>query len=80
MYVLAETTVHRRQLIIGAPAMWFASPAVATPEEAKVETLEALLEKLRSKINEDMPDVRKVEISYDPTNKKVPLMVLAMRV
>lgn len=72
--------MHRRQLLAGLPAVWLSTHANAEPKLPEVETLEAVLEKLRLKIHQDMPDLSSVEITYDPANIKVPLMVLALRV
>lgn len=71
--------MQRRHFISGLPAVWLSAPAVAQAIEPK-ETLEAMLEKLRHRIEEDMPDLSSLQISYDPGNVKVPLMVVALRV
>lgn len=73
--------MHRRQILKAIPAMWMTAPAVATasPNPA-VNNLEQMLEKLRAKIEEDMPDLTSLQITYDPANVKVPLMVVALRV
>jgi hypothetical protein len=71
--------VNRRHLITGLPAIWLSAPAVAK-STVPVETLETMLEKLRHRIEEDMPDLTDLQITYDPKNVKVPLMVVALRV
>lgn len=71
--------MHRRQLIMGVPAIWLAAPTIAKAGEPP-DTLEIMLEKLRHKIHEDMPDLSDLQINYDPGNQKVPLMVVALRV
>lgn len=70
----------RRQILQGLPAIWLANSALAAQSPEPAETLEAMLGKLRDKIHDEMPDLSKVQITYDPANRKVPLMVLAMRV
>lgn len=72
--------MQRRQVLAGIPAIWLSTHAAAAPKLPEVETLEAMLEKLRLKIHQDMPDLSSVQITYDPANIKVPLMVLALRV
>ena len=60
--------------------MWMTAPAVATASPKPAANLEQMLEKLRAKIEEDMPDLTSLQITYDPANVKVPLMVVALRV
>ena len=60
--------------------MWLTAPAVAIASPKPAVNLESMLERLREKINEDMPDLTSLQITYDPANIKVPLMVVALRV
>lgn len=72
--------MHRRQILKAIPAMWLTAPAVAIASPKPAVNLESMLERLREKINEDMPDLTSLQITYDPANIKVPLMVVALRV
>lgn len=46
---------------------------------AKNERLDELIAKLEDIIKEEIPDVTKVTVKYDPKNAEVPLMILAFR-
>lgn len=71
----------RREFLSSIPAIWLTSPVMADARiDAERETLQEILDKLRDRVTEDMPDLSKLQITYDPGNKKVPLMVLALRV
>lgn len=72
--------MHRRQILKAIPAMWLTAPAVAHSSTNQVENLETMLERLRSKIEQELPDLTSLQITYDPANVKVPLMVVALRV
>ena len=72
--------MHRRQILKAIPAMWLTAPAVAHTSTKQVENLETMLERLRSKIEQELPDLTSLQITYDPANVKVPLMVVALRV
>lgn len=56
--------------------------AIAAPEIAKSKpvSLAALISEIRPVIQNDMPDVTSIEVTYDPEDRKVPLMILAFRV
>lgn len=56
--------------------------AVAAPQivKSKQTGLAALISQIRPLIQNDMPDVTSIEVTYDPEDRKVPLMILAFRV
>ena len=74
----------RRDFVKALPAIWLAAPSLveAKPVEVskEVETLRQMLDRLKDKIAEDIPGLTKVEINYDPSNAKVPLTVVALRI
>lgn len=62
----------------------FASGAAAIPATALIGDtgdpgIGELTAKLRDAIKSDLPGITKIEITYDPEDTKVPLMVLAFR-
>jgi hypothetical protein len=56
--------------------------AVSAPDivKSKPKSLAALVSEIRPAIQNDMPDVTSIEVTYDPEDRKVPLMILAFRV
>lgn len=64
----------------GASAVWLATEQSSANADTQAETLEQMLETLRSKIISDIPNLSKVQISFDPNDAKVPLMIVALRV
>jgi hypothetical protein len=42
--------------------------------------LAGLVSQIRPAIENEMPDVTSIEVTYDPEDQKVPLMILAFRV
>jgi len=56
--------------------------AVVGPQIIKDSSvsLAALVSQIRPVIQNDMPDVTSIEVTYDPEDRKVPLMILAFRV
>lgn len=56
--------------------------AVVAPEIVKSQKvgLAAIVSQIRPVIENEMPDVTSIEVTYDPEDKKVPLMILAFRV
>jgi hypothetical protein len=61
----------------------FASGVVVVPRQLVKDTGEPgiaeLTEKLCLAIKGEIPGVTKIEVTYDPEDKKVPLMILAFR-
>jgi hypothetical protein len=61
----------------------FASVAAVTAPQIiknKPAGLAALISEVRQTIENEMPDVTSIEVTYDPEDRKVPLMILAFRV
>lgn len=61
----------------------FASGAAVTAPQiinAQGNSLAALIAQLRPVIQSEMPDVTSIEVSFDPEDQKVPLMIMAFRV
>lgn len=64
----------RREVLLGI------STVTLIPAPAKgTGTVAQLLSELRCQIEDELPDVKQVEITYDPTDKRLPLMVMAYR-
>jgi len=56
--------------------------AVVVPQisNSKPLGLAAIVSQIRPLIQNEMPDVTSIEVTYDPEDRKVPLMILAFRV
>lgn len=46
------------------------------PSENRIEKI---IWQLESALREEMPDVKEVQIKYDPKQRKIPLMIVAFR-
>lgn len=61
----------------------FASVAAVTAPQLITEQktgLAALIAQIRSAVQSEMPGVTSIEVTYDPEDQKVPLMIMAFRV
>lgn len=65
----------RREILLGLSAT-----SLVSRKAAGVLTVSVLLEELKTQARAEMPDLKEIKIQYDPEDKKVPLMVLGMRI
>jgi divalent metal cation (Fe/Co/Zn/Cd) transporter len=56
-----------------------ATPFIAVPD-ARAESVAAIVARIEAMIRREMPHLNYVQVKYDPADKKVPLMILALHV
>lgn len=67
--------MFRREFFGAAAGVVTAAPvALSRPK------VDALAREIEAAIMAELPGVKRVQVTYDPTNEKVPLMILAFRV
>lgn len=68
--------MHRREFLSFA-----AGGAVVLPQaaEANTDRMDELICRLDAVVRAEIPEVTRVEVTYDPANTKLPLMILAFR-
>lgn len=64
----------RRELLLGLSAS-----SLVSRKAAGIVTVAVLLEELRSQAETEIPDLKEIRIQYNPSDDKVPLMVLGMK-
>jgi hypothetical protein len=69
--------MFRREFFGGAAAGVLAAAAPAVLSRPKVD---ALAREIETAIMAEVPGITRVQVTYDPENEKVPLMILAFRV
>lgn len=67
----------RREFIGGAAA---GIGAAAAPPALCRPGIKTLSKEIETAILAELPGVKRVQVTYDPENEKVPLMILAFRV
>lgn len=57
-----------------------AAGVAATPQIAQSAVAPSFTEQIAATIRHELPDVKCLEITYDPEDERVPLMILALRI
>lgn len=70
----SEGSIMFRREFFGAAA------GVASPAALSRPMIDALAREIEAAIMAEIPGVKRVQVTYDPENEKVPLMILAFRV
>ncbi|RVH87766.1 hypothetical protein CN204_04345 [Sinorhizobium meliloti] len=68
--------MRRREFFSFAAATAVAAPSIAQSNGAAQSTIEQIGEIVRR----ELPDIKSLEITYDPEDSRVPLMILAFRI
>lgn len=68
-------TMNRREFFSFA-----AAGAVTSPAASQAADVNSLTEQIEAAIRHELPGVKTVEITYDPEDERVPLMILVLRV
>jgi hypothetical protein len=68
----------RRELLQGVAA----ASILNIPEKANAsaESIKQMIEELRERIIREFPDIRSIQIAFDPDNHAMPLMITAFRI
>ena len=68
-----------RRVFIGGAAAGIGTAVASTPARS-CRGLDALIEDIGAAVMSELPGVKRVQVTYDPDDEKVPLMIVAFRV
>ncbi|WP_440852305.1 hypothetical protein [Sinorhizobium sp. 22678] len=57
-----------------------AGAVVASPKVAHSERLQSMTEQIEAVIRRELPDLKSLEITYNPEDERCPLVVVAFRI
>lgn len=71
----------RRELLTAIPGLFLPDNATTNTPQSRIgdNGIQCALEQIKQLISAELSGISKIEIRFDPSDERVPLMVIAMR-